>query len=102
MTSTLRILAAAGLALALPSLPAFAFSTGPLTAASAAAPAGVQLTASKYECFTDDGYGRRFPCSARYKRENPSWRSSGQCFTDEGYGRYRPCDSFYKGRQSKN
>ena len=72
---SLRVLALASFALALPLV-------------SASAPA---VAKSKYECFTDDGYGRMFPCSARYKRENPQWRQSNQCFTDEGYGRYLRC-----------
>ena len=50
----------------------------------------------KYACFTDDGYGRKRPCSAGYKAANPNWRAGSDCFTDEGYGRYRPCDSFVK------
>ena len=25
-------------------------------------------SASRYECFTDDGYGRKLPCSFRIKR----------------------------------
>jgi hypothetical protein len=84
-SSIIRILALAGFAIALPLL-------------SASAPA---VAKSKYDCFTDDGYGRKRPCSADYKNANPNWRSSYDCFTDEGYGRYRPCDSFFKRRQSK-
>ena len=82
-SSIVRALAVAGLAIALPMLVS---SNG-------------GIAASRYECFTDDGYGRKFPCSARYKRENPAWRQSNQCFTDEGNGRYRPCDSFFKRTQ---
>lgn len=67
-----------------------------------AAPASAIHIAGKYECFTDDGYGRKFPCSARYKREHPNWRQSNECFTDEGYGRMRPCDSFFRSGQPKN
>jgi len=100
MKSTIiRTLAIAGFVIALPAVPALAFVTGNVGAKSAA-PAGIHLAANKYECFTDDGYGRKFPCSARYKRENPQWRSSYDCFTDEGYGRYRPCDSFFKGAKN--
>ena len=96
MKSTIiRTLAFAGFAIALPALPAFALATGTL-GGKVAEPAGIQLAANKFECFTDDGYGRKFPCSARYKRDNPQWRSSSECLTDEGYGRYRPCDSFFK------
>jgi len=25
-----------------------------------------------------------------------------ECYTDEGYGRYRPCNSLFKGAQTKN
>ena len=45
-----------------------------------------------YTCMTDDGYGRKRPCSAAYKAANPNWRGGDDCFTDEGYGRYTPCD----------
>jgi hypothetical protein len=85
-SSIIRALTVAGFAIVLPMLSA----------------PGSAVAANKYECFTDDGYGRKFPCSARFKRENPTWRSSNQCFTDEGYGRYRPCDSFLKGTQTRN
>ena len=63
---------------------------------------GSAVAAGKFECFTDDGYGRKFPCSGHYKRQNPAWRSSNECYTDEGYGRYRPCNSLFKGAQTKN
>jgi len=78
--SITRVLALAGFAIALPLL-------------SASAPA---VAKNPYECFTDDGYGRKLPCSFRYKQQNPKWRNSNDCFTDEGYGRYRPCDAFIK------
>ena len=32
---------------------------------------------------TDDGYGRKRPCSAGYKAANPQWRAGDSCFTDE-------------------
>jgi hypothetical protein len=46
-----------------------------------------------YECFTDDGYGRKLPCSYRYQRaERTAPAKNYECFTDEGYGRRRmPC-----------
>jgi len=47
------------------------------------------------QCMTDDGYGRYRPCSGRYKRQHPNWRSGAECMTDDGYGRYRPCSSLY-------
>jgi len=85
-SSIIRVLTVAGFAIAFPMLSA----------------TGSAVAAGKFECFTDDGYGRKFPCSARYKRENPTWRSSNECFTDEGYGRYSPCSSFFKRTQTKN
>jgi hypothetical protein len=51
-----------------------------------------------YSCFTDDGYGRKRPCSASYKVANPNWRSGDDCYTDEGYGRRRPCSAEYKAK----
>ena len=51
-----------------------------------------------YSCFTDDGYGRKRPCSASYKAANPNWRGGDDCYTDEGYGRKRPCSAEYKAK----
>ena len=55
----------------------------------------------QYQCFTDDGYGRKRPCSAGYKASNPNWRAGDSCFTDDGYGRYRPCSAGYKAKHAK-
>lgn len=57
--------------------------------------------ASKYTCMTDDGYGRKRPCSAQFKAANPNWRAGDSCFTDEGNGRYRPCSAGYKAKHAK-
>ena len=35
----------------------------------------------QYQCFTDDGYGRKRPCSAGYKAANPTWRAGDSCFS---------------------
>jgi len=78
----IRSLALAGLATA---LTVTALSVTP----SAAAPR------DRYQCMTDDGYGRFRPCSALYKREHPNWRQGSECMTDDGYGRMRPCSSHY-------
>jgi hypothetical protein len=63
--------------------------------------AGAAQRGVVYECMTDDGYGRKRPCSAAYKSANPNWRGGEDCFTDEGYGRYRPCSASYKAKHSK-
>lgn len=83
-SSIIRVIALAGFAIALPLL-------------AASAPA---VAKSKHECFTDDGWGNKVPCSSLAQSQNPSWRNPNDCFTDEGYGRYRPCDSFFKSRRS--
>jgi hypothetical protein len=57
--------------------------------------------ANKYTCMTDDGYGRKRPCSAGYKAANPQWRAGDSCFTDEGNGRFRPCSAGYKAKHKK-
>jgi len=57
--------------------------------------------ASRYTCMTDDGYGRKRPCSAGYKAANPAWRAGDSCFTDEGNGRFRPCSAGYKAKHAK-
>ena len=49
-----------------------------------------------YECFTDDGYGRKLPCSYSYqKRAEPK---NYDCFTDDGHGRRLPCSYSIKRR----
>jgi tRNA U34 5-methylaminomethyl-2-thiouridine-forming methyltransferase MnmC len=48
-------------------------------------------------CYTDDGYGRKRPCSAGgvgFKRLQKA--SSTECFTDDGYGRKRSCSQGFK------
>jgi hypothetical protein len=84
MTIAIRIALLAGLAAV-----CFSFSAPPAYAAS------------KYTCMTDDGYGRKRPCSAGFKKENPNWRAGDSCFTDEGNGRYRPCSAGYKAKHKK-
>ena len=56
---------------------------------------------TKYECMTDDGYGRKRSCSASYKAEHPNWRGSDDCYTDDGYGRKRQCSASYKAKHQK-
>ncbi|MEA2870647.1 MAG: hypothetical protein QOH67_623 [Hyphomicrobiales bacterium] len=51
-----------------------------------------------YTCMTDDGYGRKRPCSADYKTANPNWRGTDACYTDDGYGRKRSCSADYKAK----
>jgi len=65
------------------------------------APVGDASARESYVCMTDDGYGRRRPCSANYKAANPNWRGSNDCFTDDGYGRKRPCSANYKAKYQK-
>jgi hypothetical protein len=49
-----------------------------------------QTAANPYECFTDDGYGRKRPCSAGYQQKRAE-QNPYECMTDDGYGRKRPC-----------
>ena len=88
----LKILTAAPVGLAL--LAGIAVSGLNVSAASAA-------KAASYVCMTDDGYGRKRPCSASYKAANPNWRGGDNCFTDDGYGRKRPCSADYKAKHAK-
>ena len=39
-----------------------------LVAGSNVATASSKTASNSYECFTDDGYGRKLPCSFRVKR----------------------------------
>ena len=67
-----------------------------------AAGANVAVAAQKnngvtsYECFTDDGYGRKLPCSYSYQKRVE--RNPYECFTDDGYGRKLPCSYSIKRR----
>jgi len=80
MTTRIALVAglAAGLAMVALSSPAFA--------------------KDKYECMTDDGYGRKRSCSASYKAEHSNWRGTDDCYTDDGYGRKRSCSASYKAK----
>ena len=59
------------------------------TGANVATAAGQKQLSSQYECFTDDGYGRKRPCSAGYMQKSAD--GNYECFTDDGYGRKLPC-----------
>jgi len=93
-------LALAGLAAVLMTAPAGASVTPSVIAgASPAKAVTIQLAAT--QCMTDDGYGRKRPCSALYKKEHPNWRGGDECMTDDGHGRKRPCSALYKQKHSK-
>jgi hypothetical protein len=51
---------------------------------------------TSYECFTDDGYGRKLPCSYSYQKR--AEQKNYDCFTDDGYGRRLPCSYSIKRR----
>jgi hypothetical protein len=59
--------------------------------------AAKEKSASKYECFTDDGYGRKLPCSYGFKVAKRA-DGSYDCFTDDGYGRKLTCSYGLKRR----
>ena len=94
-TSFLRVAMLAGIGIVLSAAPSAAntLSSG-ATGDRAAKAIATQYAAT--QCLTDDGYGRKRPCSASYKKSNPDWRASDQCYTDDGYGRRRPCSNSYK------
>jgi hypothetical protein len=76
---------------------AMAFAALGLTAGANVATAAQKQTAgNKYECFTDDGYGRKLPCSYSYQKRVE--RNPNDCFTDDGYGRRLPCSYSIKRR----
>jgi hypothetical protein len=93
-----RSLMLAGAASLLLAVPALASAPNGLTGSTTAKATNVQYAA--VQCMTDDGYGRKRPCSALYKKENPNWKSSDNCMTDDGHGRYRPCSALYKQKHS--
>jgi hypothetical protein len=45
---------------------------------------------TSYECFTDDGYGRKLPCSYGFSVRKTA-ANKYDCFTDDGYGRKLTC-----------
>ena len=51
-------------------------------------------------CMTDDGYGRKMPCSASYKASNPNWKGSDACHTKKG-GKMVPCTAAQKAKFTK-
>jgi hypothetical protein len=98
-SQTLKLAATAALVVFSGSL---AFALPSTTSQTGAAPARPHLTQlARVECMTDDGYGRKRPCSAGYKREHANWRGTDDCFTDDGYGRKRPCSAGYKAKYAK-
>ena len=59
------------------------------------ATAAPKQAASSYDCFTDDGYGRKRPCSAGFQQKRAE-ANPYECMTDDGYGRKRPCSAGIK------
>lgn len=58
-----------------------------------------QVAANPYECFTDDGYGRKRPCAQGYQpKRADKVQTNAECFTDDGYGRKRSCSQGVKPR----
>jgi len=94
---TMRSLAIVGIATCVIGLPAA--TPVAMAGSSGSAKANVQFV--DVQCMADDGYGRRRPCSALYKKEHPHWRGGDECMTDDGYGRYRPCSAGYKAKHDK-
>lgn len=58
-------------------------------------------TTNKFQCFTDDGYGRLRSCSQNFKRANRNWRTSDNCYVDDGNGRKRSCSASGVGYKRK-
>ena len=60
-----------GLGIAVMTIPAFALSRTTIEEAPLlkSRSGQVQLAVSPYDCFTDDGYGRKRPCSSTFKKK---------------------------------
>jgi hypothetical protein len=69
---------------------AMAFAVLGLTAGANVAVAAEKKGMTSYECFTDDGYGRKLPCSYSFSVRKAA-ANRYDCFTDDGYGRKLPC-----------
>ena len=50
----------------------------------------------RWACMTDDGYGRKLPCSMNYKKGNPNWKSSDACHVKGKGGKTTPCTDAQK------
>ncbi len=61
----------------------------------ATAASKTQSASNPYEFFTDDGYGRKRPCSANLQQKRAE-KNPYECSTDDGYGRKRPCSANVK------
>ena len=78
-------------ALTLTTMSLAVFGLSLVAGANVATAASTKTAASnQYECFTDDGYGRKRPCSAGYMQKSANG-GGYECFTDDGYGRKLPC-----------
>jgi hypothetical protein len=60
----------AGIGTVAMTLPAASTPSSDRTDARQAKPAAVHYAASPYDCYTDDGYGRKRSCSASFKKKN--------------------------------
>ncbi len=63
-------------------------------------PATLQ-TALKWECMTDEGYGRKLPCSMSYKAANPNWRGTEACHIKDSKGKITSCSDTTKTKLTK-
>jgi hypothetical protein len=59
----------AGIGTVAMTLPAASLPSSDRTDARQAKPAAVQYAVSPYDCYTDDGYGRKRSCSASFKKK---------------------------------
>ena len=50
----------------------------------------------RWSCMTDDGYGRKLPCSMAYKTANPNWKKSDACHVKGKGGKGTPCTDAQK------
>jgi hypothetical protein len=50
----------------------------------------------RWACMTDDGYGRKLPCSMNYKAANPNWKASDACHVKGKGGKVTPCTAAQK------
>ena len=70
MKSLARAVLFAGLGIAATTLPASSLPSPDRTDVRPSKAVTTQYAASPYDCFTDDGYGRKRPCSAGFKKKS--------------------------------
>jgi hypothetical protein len=97
---TTRLALLAGLGMLGMTAQAAALGTSNIADTQSAKAAKIQV-AVQWQCMTDDGYGRKLPCSMGYKAANPNWKGSDACHVKHANGKTMPCSAATKAKFQK-